>query len=134
VPAPATSTIRRIDLSATGLPAPRPGGIKGREDDRSLALVQSRAAEGLAQRIQEIEARIAELNERGAEPAAGAEGFHATVIQPDHEIDSEIDVLLNQLRILRMQAALLPKGLRAGVSVAPRLCSQCATANGHRKS
>ena len=89
----------------------RPGRANGRADERrSLATVQARAAVYLAARILKVEARIAELDERFAEPAAGAARRYAAMSsQAYQERDSEIDRLLNQLRILRMQLALLPK-------------------------
>jgi hypothetical protein len=101
---------RRVRLSASADPAPRRSSATGREDDRSRAIVQAQAAVYLARRIRKIEARIAELDERRTEPAGCAEDPHATATnQPDQTIDPEIGALIAQLKILRMQAKLLPE-------------------------
>jgi hypothetical protein len=89
-------------------PASDPGRTAGREGDRATAIVQARAAVSLARRIREIEARIAELDER-REAASGAAGPRSTADQSTQRVDLEIGELANQLRILRMQAALLPE-------------------------
>lgn len=106
VPAPGN----RVGPPTSAGPGPAPGKTGGREGDRSRALVQARASASLTQRIRKIEARIAELQEPGSKSVAGAEDPNSTAADQSRQgVDGPIDDLANQLRILRMQVALLPE-------------------------
>lgn len=123
-PQPSSTPVVRERRTEPRVPVPRnqvrppvnarlgldPGKTGGREGDRSRALVQARARVFLTQRIRKTEARIAELQKRDTGSAAGAEGPHGTAVdQPSQGVLGQIDGLANQLRILRMQVALLPE-------------------------
>jgi len=71
---------RRVRPWASAGSAPFLGRAMAQEGIRSRALVQAQAqaAVCMAERIREIEARLAELDEREAEPAPATEGLHAT--------------------------------------------------------
>jgi hypothetical protein len=108
VPAEPMSTSRRRPPGKhAGQRGDRAVARKGRTNDRSRTAVQKQAAVYLARRIRIIEASIAVLEERTGESAADAddETLHDEM---SPGTDVEIGVPANQLRTLRMQAALRP--------------------------
>jgi hypothetical protein len=99
-------------------PAPRPippveradgcGRAGPRTDDRERARIREQAAADLARHIDQIEARIEELEEHRAKVAADAEGLGSTATgNRTLGADLELRALASRLAILRRQLAVL---------------------------